>query len=141
MRPGAIVLFDGVCNFCNGSVNFVLRRDPKGVFRFAALQSDSGRRVLEQAGIADHGLDGLVLVEGNEVSVKSTAALRISRRLGNLWPLTAVFLLVPRVIRDWAYDWFAARRYRWFGQRDECMIPTPEMRTRFIEEPEEVSAH
>jgi predicted DCC family thiol-disulfide oxidoreductase YuxK len=128
----AIVLFDGVCNFCNSSVNFLLRRDRKGVFRFAALQSEAGRKVLAEAGLHDRDLDSMVLIEGGEASVKSTAALKAARRLPGLWFMTGLFLLVPRRLRDWCYDAFAARRYRWFGKREVCMVPTPEMRSRFL---------
>jgi predicted DCC family thiol-disulfide oxidoreductase YuxK len=128
----AIVLFDGVCNFCNASVNFLLRRDRDGVFRFAALQSDTGRKLLADAGLKRHDLDSMVLIEGGQVALKSTAALRAARRLPGLWPITGLLLVIPRGLRDWCYDAFAARRYRWFGKREACMIPTAEMRSRFL---------
>lgn len=128
------MLFDGVCNFCNSSVNFIYARDPRGAFQFASLQSEAGRRLVSQAGLHGHDLDSMVLLEGDRVSVKSTAALRAAKRLSGLWPLAGVLLLVPRAIRDWFYDAFAARRYRWFGRQDSCMVPTAEMRSRFIED-------
>lgn len=130
----AIVLFDGVCNFCNSSVNFLLRRDRDGVLRFAALQSEAGRKLLAEAGLRHHDLDSMVLIDGAQVAVKSTAALQAARRLPGLWFMTGLLLLVPRRIRDWCYDAFAARRYRWFGKREVCMIPTAEMRSRFLDE-------
>ena len=133
-REATIVLFDGVCNFCNASVNFILQRDPHQVFRFASLQSEAGRQLIEEAGLKDHDLDSMVLIEGDRVSVKSTAALRSARRLPGLWPLTGLLLLIPRAIRDWGYDAFAARRYGWFGKQESCMVPTAEMRSRFIED-------
>lgn len=128
----AIVLFDGVCNFCNASVNFLLRRDKEGVFRFAALQSETGRKLLAEAGLQHRGLDSMVLIEGGHAAVKSTAALKAAQRLPGLWFLAGLLLAVPPSLRDWCYDAFAARRYRWFGKREVCMIPTPEMRSRFL---------
>jgi predicted DCC family thiol-disulfide oxidoreductase YuxK len=130
----AIVLFDGVCNFCNSSVNFILRRDREGIFRFAALQSDAGRKLLAQAGLQHRDLDSMVLIEGGQIAVKSTAALRAARRLPGLWPMAGLLLAIPRGLRDWGYDAFAARRYRWFGRRDVCMVPTAEIRSRFLDE-------
>lgn len=130
----AIVLFDGVCNFCNSSVNFLLRRDRNGAFRFAALQSEAGGKLLAEAGLQQHDLDSMVLIEGGEVAVKSTAALRAARRLPGLWFMTGLLLAIPASLRDWCYDAFAARRYRWFGKREVCMIPTAEMRSRFLDE-------
>ena len=133
-QEAAIVLFDGVCNFCNSSVNFLLRRDRNGVFRFAALQSEAGRKLLTEAGLQHHELDSMVLIEGGEIALKSTAALKAARRLPGLWFMTGLLLVVPRRLRDWCYDAFAARRYSWFGKRDVCMIPTAEMRSRFLDE-------
>jgi len=129
-----IVLFDGVCNFCNRSVNWIIRRDKRGHFRFAALQSDAGAALQERSGLDPSALETLVLIEGGKVYVKSTAALRIVRRVG--WPWRALYALigVPRPARDFAYDWFARRRYRWFGKRDECMVPSPAVRERFLSE-------
>ena len=129
---GAVLLFDGVCNFCNWSVNFLLRRDRDGIFRFAALQSEAGRKLLAEAGLQRHNLDGMVLIEGSEVTLKSTAALKAAKRLPGLWFMTGLLLAVPRSLRDWCYDAFAARRYRWFGKREACMVPTAEMRSRFL---------
>jgi predicted DCC family thiol-disulfide oxidoreductase YuxK len=127
-----IVLFDGVCNFCNRSVNWIIRRDRRGRFRFAALQSEAGTALQERHGLDPSALDTLVLVEDGRVYVKSTAALRIVRRLRSRWRALYGLIAVPRPVRDFAYDWFARRRYRWFGKRDECMVPTADVRERFL---------
>ena len=130
---GPVLLFDGVCNLCNGAVQFIIRHDPAGRFRFAALQSDTGERLLREMGLPPDKLDTLVLVEDGRAHQRSTAALRIARRLSGLWPaLFYLFIWVPRPLRDLAYDFVARNRYRWFGQRDECMVPTPELRARFL---------
>ena len=128
----AIVFFDGVCNLCNTSVQFILKRDPKGYFRFAPLQSDLARELAGKHGVDAEKLDGLVLIENDVASTKSTASLRIARRLSWPWPLAAAFLIVPRIIRDWFYDRFAERRYRWFGKLDACPIPTAADLGRFL---------
>ena len=129
------VLFDGVCNLCNGFVRFVIARDPARRFRFAPLRSDAAERVIRQAGGAGIVADTIVLVEGEGVGlwVRSTAALRIARGLRWPWPTVYAFLIVPRPVRDWVYDVVARHRYQWFGKRDVCMIPTPETNDRFLE--------
>lgn len=124
-----VVLFDGVCNLCTGSVKFIIRRDPRGRFRFAALQSDAAARLLGGEGARP---DSIALVESGRVYWKSAAALRIARRLGALWPVLYVFVVVPRPVRDWVYDCVARNRYRWFGKQDSCMVPTAELRARFL---------
>ena len=129
----SLVLFDGVCNLCNGVVRFIIPRDPHGRFRFAALQSAAARRVIEEHGAPDPLPDAIVLVEDGRLYTRSTAALRIARRLTFPWPLAALFLAVPRPLRDRVYALVASRRYRWFGRRETCMVPTPELRARFIE--------
>jgi predicted DCC family thiol-disulfide oxidoreductase YuxK len=129
----ATILFDGVCNLCNGFVTFVIARDPGAHFRFAALTSSAAARVLRQAEAPAVMPDSILLVEDGALFVRSDAGLRIARRLTFPWPLLYGFVIVPRVIRDAVYDFIAARRYRWFGRRDVCMIPTPELRSRFLE--------
>lgn len=126
-----IVLFDGVCNFCNGSVNFIIRNDPDRKFKFAALQSDVGTEQKEKFGIGDD-VDSVVLIEDGEAYMHSTAALKIARGLGGIWSLAYVFIIVPAFIRDAAYKLFAANRYKIFGRQDACMLPTPEIRERFL---------
>jgi predicted DCC family thiol-disulfide oxidoreductase YuxK len=129
----ALVLFDGVCNLCNGAVNFIIDRDPAGYFRFAPLQSDAAAPYLDGAGGAAGDLGTLVLVEDGQTYVRSTAALRIARRLTAPWPLLALALAVPRPLRDAVYDWVARHRYDWFGKRAECRVPTPALRSRFLD--------
>lgn len=130
---GSVILFDGVCNLCNASVNFVIDRDPGGAFRFAALQGEAGRRVQEERDLAGEGLDSVVLVEEGVVYTRSTAALRIARRLGFPWSMLAVLLVLPESVRDWFYDVVARNRYRWFGRRESCRVPTPEVMGRFLD--------
>ena len=128
-----VVLFDGVCNFCESSVQFIIRRDPRGRFRFASLQSDVGRALVQAVGRSPDDLDTMVLVDGGRAWLKSTAALEIARHLTGLWPVLRIFVVVPRPIRDWCYDAIARRRYRWFGKKDGCMTPTADVRDRFLE--------
>ena len=131
MEP-ALVLFDGVCNFCSDSVRFLIPRDPEGKLRFAPLQSEAGRAVQERFGLDPDDLDTMLLVDEDRVYQKSEAALRITRKLSGAWPWLSVLLWVPRPLRDWCYDRFAERRYRWFGKSDACLVPTPELRERFL---------
>lgn len=128
-----VLLFDGVCNLCNGAVNFIIDRDPKGHFQFAALQSDFGQEKLQELGFNTEEFDSLVLLSEGKVYKKSTAALRIARKLNGLYPLLAVFLIVPPFIRNWVYDLIGRNRYRWWGKRDSCRMPTPELRQRFVD--------
>jgi predicted DCC family thiol-disulfide oxidoreductase YuxK len=127
-----VIVFDGVCNLCNGFVQFVIARDPSARFRFAALQSDAGRRLLQTAAVAEPFPDAVVLVESGRAFIRSTAALRIVRRLRAPWPLAYSLIAVPRPIRDWVYNLVARHRYRWFGTRERCMVPTAEVRARFL---------
>jgi predicted DCC family thiol-disulfide oxidoreductase YuxK len=132
-QDGAVVLFDGVCNLCNGFVQFVIERDPDAYFSFASLQSEAAARLLSAHGYEGATLDSVVLLENGRLYSRSDAALRVARHLGRGWPLLGGFRVVPRFVRDRVYDWIAANRYQWFGRRDECMIPTPELRARFLE--------
>jgi predicted DCC family thiol-disulfide oxidoreductase YuxK len=127
-----VVLFDGVCNLCNGTVQFIIARDPSARFHFAALGSEAAQRVLADAGVSGPLPDSVALVEGGQVYTRSNAALRIARRLPFPWPMMAGFMVVPRPLRDMVYDLIARHRYRWFGKRDACMLPTPEIRKRFL---------
>ena len=129
----SLILFDGLCNLCSGSVQFVVEHDPAGRFQFAALQSATARRVLQAHGVMDSLTDSIVLVEDGRVFTRSTAALRIARRLPFPWPLLAVFLAVPRPLRDGIYSLAARYRYRWFGKLDRCMMPTAALRSRFLD--------
>jgi predicted DCC family thiol-disulfide oxidoreductase YuxK len=132
-KPHAVVLFDGVCNLCNGFVQFVIPRDPDGYFRFAALNSETAARVLSTARQDGPLVDSIVLVEGGGVYVRSAAALRIARRLGFPWVLGYGLMIVPRPLRDAIYDLVARRRYGWFGRRETCMVPGPGIRDRFLD--------
>lgn len=127
-----IVLFDGVCNFCNASVNFLIDRDPDAKFRFGALQSEEGLQALREHGLPTDYFDSIVLIEDGRVYAASDAVLRICRHMPALWPTMGIFWIVPRPIRDAVYNWIARNRYTWFGKRDTCRIPTPEYRARFL---------
>jgi len=126
-----VVLFDGVCKLCNGSVNFIIKHDRKAKLKLAPLQSDYGRRMIATHMEKSNSMDSILLLEGVRLSEKSTAIIRISRYLGGLWPLCMIFLIVPRFIRDFFYDVIANNRYRWFGKYDTCRIPNPEYEDRF----------
>ena len=128
-----VILFDGVCNVCSGFVQFVIAHDPAGRFRFAALQSDAARRILGQPDAVASAPASVVLVEGDRVFTQSAAALRIARGLGLPWRLAYGLIAVPRPLRDWVYDVVARHRYQWFGRRDACMMPTPDVRARFLD--------
>jgi predicted DCC family thiol-disulfide oxidoreductase YuxK len=132
----AVVLYDGVCNFCSRWVRFLLPRDPRGDLRFASLQSEAGRALIGACGLPPEGRDSIVLVEDGRCYDRSDAVLRIARRLTFPWKLAWWTRAVPRPMRDRLYDAFAARRYRWFGRKDVCDVPPPEWRARFLEEPQ-----
>jgi len=127
------IIFDGVCNLCAWSVRFIVRRDPKERFRFAAWQSDAGRRLLEEHGLDPGNVETVVLIKDGVVSARSDAALEIARELRGPWKLLAVLRIVPRGLRDWVYSVVARHRYRWFGKQEACMVPTEELRGRFLE--------
>jgi predicted DCC family thiol-disulfide oxidoreductase YuxK len=128
-----VVLFDGVCNMCNRIVIFIIKRDRKATFRFASLQSLTGVRLLQQHGLAPSDFNTVILIDGSRYYTKSTAALHVFKRLGGLWPLLYVFIVIPKPIRDTIYAWVARNRYKWFGKKDQCMIPTPELKQRFLD--------
>lgn len=137
MPDGPVLLYDGVCGFCDGAVQFILRHDRRGTLRFATLQGDFARGVIDRHPELD-GVDSLVLVERDasgveQVHVRSNGALRVARYLGGAWHLARVTAIVPRFIRDAVYDGFARIRYRVFGRHDSCPIPSPEQRTRFVD--------
>lgn len=128
---GPVLLFDGVCNLCDRSVQFVLDHDPEGAFRFASLQSAVGRRLTSDCEL--EGVDSVVLIEDGRCHVRSEAAWRIARRLEAPWRWAALGRALPRALRDRLYDWVARRRYRWFGTRESCRLPTPGVRDRFLD--------
>ncbi|MFC6722109.1 thiol-disulfide oxidoreductase DCC family protein [Halobacteriaceae archaeon SHR40] len=127
-----VVLFDGVCNLCEGSVKFLIQRDPEGVFRFAPLQSTVAEELLASHDIDPTDLDSVVLVEGEEVYTKSDAVLRAAHHLGGIYRLLPPFEILPRSLRNRLYDFVADRRYGWFGKKEQCMMPTPDIRSRFL---------
>ncbi|WP_042142244.1 thiol-disulfide oxidoreductase DCC family protein [Paucisalibacillus sp. EB02] len=127
-----VILFDGVCNFCNSSVQFIIKRDPKGIYQFTSLQSDVGQKLLKDHEVPVE-LDSFIYIENEKVYFKSTAALKVCRNLKGVWKLLYMFIIVPRPLRDVVYGIFARNRYRWFGKRDACMIPSPEQRKRFLD--------
>lgn len=127
-----ILLFDGVCNFCNSAVNFVIDHDRSGSFRFASLQSEVGRELLRTHGLGDLPLSTMVLVDQGRAYLNSDGVLRVARRLGGPFLLLVPFLAVPRPLRDAAYRLFASQRYRLFGRSESCRVPTPEVRARFL---------
>jgi predicted DCC family thiol-disulfide oxidoreductase YuxK len=131
-KKHSIILFDGVCNLCNSSINFVIKRDKSDEFRFTALQEEPGISLLKRHHINTKDTDSIVLIENETVYVKSSAALRVSRKLSGAWPLMYVFVIVPTFIRNGVYDYIAKNRYKWYGKQDSCMIPTPELKKKFL---------
>ena len=128
-----LILFDGVCNLCNGLVQFIIRRDPKGKFKFASLQSDVGRSLLKQFNIDPDLLHSIVVIDNGVAFQRSDAVLRIANYLGGGWKMLVAFNILPKFFRDAIYNVVATNRYRIFGKKDSCMIPTPELKERFIE--------
>ncbi len=124
-----IILFDGICNFCDASVQFIIKRDG-GAFQFASLQSDIGQELIARLGLQE--IDSIVLIEDDKAYTKSTAALRIAKKLGRLWPACYAAIIIPKPLRDKVYDWIAQNRYRWFGKKDVCMLPNEKDRARFL---------
>jgi len=127
-----IILFDGVCNLCNNAVTFVIKHDKKDRFRFAALQSDIGKDYVLKFKIDPSETDSIILIDGENYFIKSTAALYISKSLSGAYPLFFVFIIVPLFFRNWIYDYIAKNRYKWFGRKDNCMIPTPDLKDKFL---------
>jgi predicted DCC family thiol-disulfide oxidoreductase YuxK len=127
-----IILFDGVCNLCNGAVQFVIRHDKKNVFRFAALQSETGITLSKKYNIPIDRMDTFVVIKNNKCYTRSNAALEVANILGGFWAILYILVIIPPAIRDTIYDWVAKNRYRMFGKKESCMIPTPELRDRFL---------
>ena len=130
------ILFDGVCNLCNGFVQFIIRHDAAGRYRFAALQSEAGQALLLAHGVAPATLaadpDSVLLLSDGQLYSHSTAVLRIARGLGSVWQLAALGGVLPRTWRDGIYRFIARHRYRWFGRQESCMLPTPALKARFL---------
>jgi len=134
MNHDKVVLFDGVCNLCSGSVQYIIRRDPQGKFKFASLQSPRGRELCAGNGIDPDDLSTMVYVEPSTAYTKSDAVLRIARELSGPARLASIFLLIPKFIRDPCYRFVANRRYRWFGKKESCWLPSPEIAGRFLDQ-------
>jgi predicted DCC family thiol-disulfide oxidoreductase YuxK len=128
-----VILFDGVCNLCNSSVQFIIKRDSKNKFHFAALQSVYGQQQLQRLKIPETALQSIVLIDGDKFYQRSNAVLEICKHLGGLWPALYIFKIIPRFISDAIYNLIANNRYRWFGRQDQCMIPTPSLKARFLD--------
>jgi predicted DCC family thiol-disulfide oxidoreductase YuxK len=129
-----IVLFDGVCNLCNGAVDFIIQRDKAARFKVGALQDAPVKKMLQSYQIKEDYLDSLVLIRGDKVFYKSRAALEITRKLNALWPLLYGLIIIPSFIREPVYDWIARNRYKWFGKKETCRMPTEEERAKFLTE-------
>ena len=131
-HQGPIILFDGVCNLCTGLVQFVIQRDQKNKFRFASLQSPIAKKLLGFDAATEDQLETMILIDGNQVYRKSTAALRTTKHLNNLWPVLSILLVIPRPFRDMVYDWIGRRRYQFFGKRKVCWQPDTDLSDRFL---------
>ncbi|RCW69757.1 thiol-disulfide oxidoreductase DCC family protein [Saliterribacillus persicus] len=127
-----IVLFDGVCNLCNQSVQFIIKRDPERKFKFASLQSSTGEHLKEKYHLSNN-IDSIVLIKDDQVFYQSTAALKISKELIKPYAFLYAAIVIPRPIRNKIYEWIAANRYKWFGKRDTCMLPNPKDKERFLD--------
>ena len=129
-----LILFDGVCNLCNNSVQYVIKHDTEDIFMFTTLQSDAGKAIIKEFNIDTQKTDSILLfIPEKAIDYKSTAALKIAASLGFPQNLMTVFFIIPRFIRDWVYDYIAKNRYKWYGKKDACMIPTPELKSKFLE--------
>jgi len=129
-----IILFDGVCNLCNDSVLKVIKYDKKNTFLFAALQSDTGQKIIKELGIDINIIDSIILYIPEEAYyIKSTAALRVMREFGGVWNITQLFTILPTGFNNFFYDYIARNRYKWFGKKESCMIPTPELKAKFLD--------
>ncbi|WP_375580530.1 thiol-disulfide oxidoreductase DCC family protein [Marivirga tractuosa] len=126
-----IIFFDGVCNLCNGAINFIIDRDKKGYFKFAPLQSEVAKKYIPQSVIEK--TDSILYWDAGNLYSKSSAALRIAKKLDGFWKVFYVFIIIPKFIRDFVYDFIARNRYKWFGKRDSCRMPTKDIKNRFLE--------
>lgn len=130
----SIIFFDGVCNLCNASIDFIIQRDKKDRFLVGALQDEWSKKVLSKYGVKRDYLDSLVLLENQEIFYKSTAALKIAKSLSGLWPVFYPLIVLPQEFRNVIYDWIATNRYRWFGKKSTCRLPSPEEKVKFLSE-------
>jgi predicted DCC family thiol-disulfide oxidoreductase YuxK len=128
-----IILFDGVCNLCNRGVQFIIKKDKKKKFLFASLQGKTGQELLKKIELPSSVFNSFILIDEDKIYTRSTAALRIAKQLPGGWKFFYGFMIIPGFIRNAVYNWIARNRYKWFGERDECMIPTPELKERFLD--------
>ncbi|WP_272149016.1 thiol-disulfide oxidoreductase DCC family protein [Tenacibaculum aiptasiae] len=129
-----IILFDGICNFCNNAVLKTINYDKKNQFVFASLQSEIGKKITDHLGIDISKVDSIILYDpGSAYYIKSTAALKVMKEFGGIWKLTNFLMIFPKALRNLVYDYIAKNRYKWFGKKEECMIPTKEIREKFLE--------
>ncbi|KAF0235903.1 MAG: thiol-disulfide oxidoreductase DCC family protein [Sediminibacterium sp.] len=128
-----IILFDGHCNLCNSSVQFIIQRDPNKQFRFASLQSDFGKSILANFNLSTSQINTVILLDSGKIYTRSTAALMIAKRLSGGWSYLYAFSIIPAFIRDLVYNLIANNRYKWFGKKESCWIPTPALKDLFIE--------
>ena len=133
MQSKKIILFDGVCNLCNGAITFIIKRDKNDVFRYAPLQSEVGKNLAAKHNIDLNKVDSIILVTEDKAYAKSSAALHIAKQLSSAWPLLTVFFILPAFLRNLAYDFIARNRYKWFGKKEACMIPNPELKSKFLD--------
>ncbi|AVI42185.1 thiol-disulfide oxidoreductase DCC family protein [Bacillus pumilus] len=131
-HPPHLILFDGVCNVCSGAVQFVIKRDPNERMMFASLQSETGQRILKENGLPLDEFNSFIYIENGTLYTKSTGILKAMRQLKGIYRWSYVFLAIPRPIRDWFYEQIAKNRYKWFGQKTSCMMPTPDIQKRFL---------
>ena len=132
MDSHPIILFDGICNLCNNAVSFVIKRDKKSVIQFASLQTDPAKKLLEQFNLPTQSINTVILIEKGVMYTQSTAVLKICKHLNGLWPLLYGLIIVPTFIRNGTYQWIAKNRYQWFGKKEKCMVPSPELSARFL---------
>ena len=127
-----VLLFDGVCNFCNDTVNILIKLDRRGLIRYSPLQSETGQAMLDSLGYGGQQISTIVVIADGAIYTKSDAAIQVFKYLGGLWHVLRIIKIVPRPLRNSVYDWVARNRYRWFGKKDHCMVPPPEVRGRFL---------
>lgn len=128
-----VILFDGVCNLCSSSVQFIIKHDPQRRFRYASLQSAYGQKVMQQFGLPAEELNSFILYQQGKIYTKSTGALMVAKQLNKLWPLLYGFIIIPPFIRNAVYSFIANNRYKWFGKKDACWLPTPELKKLFLD--------
>lgn len=128
-----IILFDGVCNLCNNSVQFIIKNDKRNKFKFSSLQSPFGQNLLGKYNIDTNNTDSFVFIRKNKAYIKSSAALWVAKELGSFWQLLCFFFIIPASLRNLIYDWVARNRYKWFGKKESCMIPTPNIKNKFLD--------